>query len=242
MILQLEVPAEESLQGLQQFIQDNESSTAEFIFLGQKPPGDAGQPVNLITFQTHDEPVKLAELHLIPIGKGLSADAASDLLDKLLDEGAHPLGRFFDAFVRGGEQSVIAVRKDGVIPAAPGPDGMISTKATVFGLNADGSIDTEDNGVGSPALGSINTRDKTQPGAAIPIALAKQVFGSLAKTRGNSVEVTNIANGLTARAPIVDFGPSTGQVAKGIALDLTFATHVTALHGNGLFAARYRFV
>jgi hypothetical protein len=242
MILQLEVPAEENLQGLQQFIQENESPTAEFIFLGQKPPGNGGQPANLITFQIHDEPVALAELHLVPVGKGLSADAASDLLDKLLDQGAHPLSRFFDAFVSGGEQSVIAVRKDGVIPPAPGADGIIVTKATVFGLNADGTIDEEDNGVGSPALGSINTRDRTQPGAAIPIAQAKQLFGSLAKTRGHSIEVTNIANGLTARAPIVDFGPSTGQVAKGIALDLTFATHVTALHGTGLFQARYRFV
>jgi len=242
MILQLELPAEDNILGLQKFIQDNESPTAEFIFLGQKPKVEGQAPTNLITFQIHDEPVTLAEILLLPVGANLSADAASAFLDDLLDKGAHPLGRFFDAFVTGGEQSVVAVRKGGPLVAPPGAGGLVFTKATVFGLNADQSIDREDNGVGSPALGSVDTRNPGQQGAAIPIALAKQVFGSLANVRGKSIEVSNTSNGLTTQAPIVDFGPSTGQVTKGIALDLTFATHVTDLHGNGLLNARYRFI
>jgi hypothetical protein len=242
MILQLELPAEDDINGLEKFIQDNESPTAEFIFLGQKPRSDGGLPTNLITFQIHDEPVTLSEIRLLPVGAGLSADAASDLLDNLLDQGAQPLGRFFDAFVIGGVQSVVAVRQNGPIVALPGAGGLIFTKATVFGLNANQSIDREDNGVGSPALGSVDTRNPRQQGAAIPIALAKRVFGSLANARGRSIEVTNTSNGLVARAPIVDFGPSTGQVTKGIALDLTFATHVTDLHGNGMLNARYAFI
>jgi hypothetical protein len=242
MILQLELPAQDDIDGLAKFIQDNESPTAEFIFLGQKPRTDGDLPTNLITFQIHDEAVTLSEIQLFPVGAGLSADAASEFLDNLLDQGAQPLGRFFDAFVIGGVQSVVAVRKNGPLVALPGTGGLSFTKATVFGLNANQSIDREDNGVGSPALGSVDTRNPRQQGAAIPIALAKEIFGSLVNVRGKSIEVTNASNGLTAQAPIVDFGPSTGQVTKGIALDLTFATHVTDLHGSGILNARYRFI
>lgn len=115
------------------------------------------------------------------------------------------------------------------------------TLATVFGLNMDGSVDTEDNGVGSPILGSVNTRNPHLIGASIPIALAKQKFGSLQNVRGKRVEVTHVANGLQIVAPIVDFGPSVAQVAKGMALDLTLGAQV-ALGGNGKIPVKYRFV
>jgi len=230
---------EETLATLQNRIQGEESGTVEFIFLSESTstPGE-----NVITFTTHDDLVQLDPIVLKQVSPGLDADGAGDLLDQYIDQGLNPFGRMFQIFVPGGEITVLPLRQ-GPIPTAPSNiSGFISTKATLFGLNPDGSPDPEDNGVGAPVLGSIRTANRNQKGAAIPIALAKKVFGKLKNVRGKSIAVTNTGNGRTATAPIVDLGPSPSQVAKGIALDLTFETHVTELRGNGLIHVTYRFI
>jgi hypothetical protein len=239
MILEIDSPGDLDLNALGQFIQDNESPTAEFIFLSQK---DGQPPTNRITFQIHDDAVTLNPITLKQIDPRLDADAAGDFLDSCINQGFQPLGRMFQIYVPNGEMSVIALRENGPIVAPPNGDGFIFTRATVFGLNPDGSIDREDNGVGSPALGSINTRNRELRGAAIPIALAHSLFGGLRNVRGKRIEVTNLGNELSTQVGIVDFGPSTGQVAKNIALDLTFGAHVTDLHGTGLIKVKYRFL
>lgn len=120
-------------------------------------------------------------------------------------------------------------------------DGSISTKATTFGLNPDGSIDREDNGQGAPLLGGINTRNRDVVGVAIPFSLAIQQFGSLRGARGQFVEVTNPATGLTTKAQIVDFGPSDYLVRQGKALDLTYGAQ-QAIGANGNTPVSFRFI
>jgi len=239
MIIELDAQGNIDLPELTQIIQDNESPTAEFIFISQ---GAAEPPTNRITFQIHDEATTLSLVSLQQIDPRLTPDAAGDFLDSLIDRGFQPLGRIFQIFVPRGEMSVLAARRSGPTVAPPNSDGFIFTKASIFGLNTDGSLDREDNGVGSPVLGSVNTRNRELRGAAIPVALARRMFGKLSNVRGHKVEVTNRDNGRVTVANIVDFGPSTGQVVKNIALDLTFSAHVTDLHGNGMINTKYRFI
>jgi hypothetical protein len=205
---------DDTLNALLTEISDQESPLVEFAFLSQSTdtPGQ-----NIITFVTHDDPVALDPLVLKQVPPGLDADGAGDLLDGYIDQGLNPLGKMFQIFVpdaanQGFAAITVLPLRQGPVPPVGDISTLTNTKATVFGLNPNGSIDREDNGVGSPALGSINTRNPDQKGAAIPIALAKKLFGSLKNTRGKSIEITR-DNGLSTTAPIVDFGPSTGQVA-----------------------------
>lgn len=118
----------------------------------------------------------------------------------------------------------------------------LNTKATVFGLNLDGSVDTQDNGKGW--LGA-NTRDPSLVGVSLPIPAIEKMYGSLPAARkaiaangAPTFDVTNPATGQTVTAPLVDVGPSAGQQAKGIGLDLTLGAS-RALGGTGLNPMNY---
>lgn len=238
-LTQVQCPPDLDLAGLQQFINDQESPLARFNNISES--GHSPAP-NILTLSISDVAAKLAPLVLKQVPPDLDASAAGDLIDSLIDQGFQPDGdHFYDVNVPGGEITVIPFRKEDLSSLKPNSQGVITTMATVFGLNMDGSIDAEDNGVGSPFLGSINTRDPHLVGASIPIALAKGKFGSLKTVKGNKVEVTHLANGSRVTAPIVDFGPSVAQVKKGMALDLTLGAQI-ALGGNGKIPVQYRFV
>lgn len=238
-LTQIQCPAGLDIAGLQKFINDQESPLCRFNNISESGLNPAP---NILTLTIDDTPVSLKPVVLRQIDPTLTADDAGKLIDSLIEQGLQPDNdHFYDVNVPGGEISVIVFRgEDNFLPSTEG-NGFISTIATVFGLNMDGTLDQEDDGVGSPFLGSVNTRDPHLVGASIPIAIAKQKFGSVKSVRGNQVEVFYLANGLSIVAPIVDFGPSVGQVKKGIALDLTLGAQ-RALGGNGKIKVKYRFV
>jgi hypothetical protein len=238
MLTQVQCPADLDLAKLQDFINSQESRRVRFNNISES--GHSPAP-NILTLSVSDVPIDLAPIVLKQVPPDLDADAAGKLIDQLISQGYQPDNdHFYDINGPGGEITIIPFRKE-ELPPNPDPQGAIKTMATVFGLNMDGSIDAEDNGIGSPLLGSINTRDPHLVGASIPIAQAKEQFGSLKNVRGHQVEVTHLANAAKIVAPIVDFGPSVAQVKKGVALDLTLGAQI-ALGGNGKIPVAYRFV
>jgi hypothetical protein len=238
-LTQILCPTGADLIALQQFVNNQESPLCRFNNISES--GLSPSP-NVLTLSILDSPVQLAPVQFQQIDPNMTADQAGVFLDNLIDQGLQPdSDDFFDINVPGGEVSIVVFRGQATFAPVPDGQGLIQTLATVFGLNMDGSIDSEDNGVGSPILGSVNTRDPHLVGAAVPIAIAKAQFGSLQNVRGNRVQVTSNVTNITITAPIVDFGPSVAQVARGMALDLTLAAQ-RAIGGNGKTPVRYRFV
>jgi len=237
-LLQIKLDPPATLQEVQDAINNTENPLLEFV--GIFETGHFPAP-NILYFKAHDNGVHLNPVQLEQINANLSLPEATALVDSRIDAGLAPFDNFFDINLSGGEITVLPFRANQPLAVGPGGDGWIQTKATVFGLNMDGSFDSEDNGVGSPILGSINTRDSNLTGAAVPIRLAKQLIGSLANVKGHNLEVIHLTKNLKIQAPIVDFGPSEGQVAKGIALDLTLAAQ-KAIGGDGMTPVKYRFL
>jgi hypothetical protein len=235
---QFKLDASENIGEIQKIIRLLESPLMEFM--GMVETGHFPAP-NVLFFKAHDEPVELKPIILEQVDPDLSQEDAGALVDKRIDQGFAPLSNFFDINLTRGEVTVLAYRSEQELPLDKDDENWIHTNATVFGLNMNGSYDEEDNGMGAPVLGSINTRNPSLVGAAIPIRLAKQIFGTLAGAKDQSIEVVHKANNRTIQAKIVDLGPSEGQVAKGIALDLTLGAQ-KALGGNGLIPVKYRFI
>lgn len=197
----------------------------------------------ILFFRSLDDFKKLNPVHLERIDPDATADEEAATVNKRIDAGAAPFTQFFDADLTDGPISFMAYRSSTPLPPLPeaGPDGWITTTATIFGLNWDGSPDKEDNGIGAPALGSIPTANKEIVGCAIPMRLVLKKFGTYAGARGKSIEVVNLKSDKTVIAKIVDLGPGEGPIARGHALDLTWAAQ-NAIDGGGDCKVKYRFL
>jgi len=235
-ILAINISGNQSFQELEAFIQDNETLSAEFVYMeaSEQTPGN-----NLLYYEIHETDEAHDEIVLQALPPNLTQDQAAEFVDHLCDLGLQPFKSYFNVMVSGKLASILPCRK-GQPPPTPNIADFVFTKATVFGLNMDGSADKADNGIGAPVLGSIKTTDPTLVGCALPIPVLRKRFGSVVNARGQSIEVARPDGTLSTKVRIVDLGPSNAQIKKGIALDLTLGAQ-RALHGNGLTPVKYRF-
>lgn len=218
------------------FVSAQESDGLHFVHM-QRDEDD--KDFNLVYYGNLPVAVAREPLNFQPVPPGLNEAQLGLWLDQLIGNGLKPFKSYFNVLVSGKEVSILPCRV-GPLPEVTVPGtGWVKTKATIFGLNLDGSRDTQDNGVGAPVLGSIPTANKTQPGCALPQALLIQHYGSLAKARGQSVQVRQPGNAASAlTVPIVDIGPREDIVAGGVGIDLTYKTHHD-LGGTGKFDVEY---